>query len=116
MTDLHHPVSADMCTLKDENFTLSEELHHVSELLEELVHLLKGSTDQTKEIISEKLSPKESEVITVKEAAAVMRISLPMMYEFAKSGRVHAINVGRRVLISRSSLMALLREGEHNGQ
>jgi len=107
---------SDMIQAEKCNLTLSLELHHISELLEELVHLLKGSTDQTKEIISEKLSPKESEVMTVKEAAAVMRISLPMMYEFARSGRVHAINVGRRVLISRSSLMALLREGEHNGQ
>jgi excisionase family DNA binding protein len=116
MTNLHHPVSADMIPSGNENISLSEELHHVSELLEELIHLLKGSTNQTEKIISEKLSPKESEVMTVKEAAAVMRISLPMMYEFARSGRVHAINVGRRVLISRSSLMALLREGEHNGQ
>lgn len=38
-----------------------------------------------------------------------------MMYEFAKSGKIHTLEVGRRILISRSSLMALLQEGENNG-
>ena len=46
----------------------------------------------------EKRSPKRAELLRI-----------------LADGRVHSISVGRRVLISRSSLMALLREGEHNG-
>ena len=50
--------------------------------------------------------------MTVKEAAAMMRISLPKMYEFARSGKVRTLEFGRIILISRSSLLALLQEGE----
>ena len=105
---------SDMIRTEKENLTLSEELHHISELLEEMITLLKNSTAHNKEIISAELSPKDSEVMTVKEAAAMLRISLPKMYEFARSGKIHVIEIGRRVLISRSSIMALLMEGEES--
>ena len=116
MTDLLHPAPKDMRIPESEKITLSDELHHISELLEEMITLLKDSTTHNKEIISAELSPKDSEVMTVKEAAAMMRISLPKMYEFARSGKIHTLSVGRRILVSRSSIMALLREGEHNGE
>ena len=116
MTEIQRTISSDMMQTEKENLSLSTEIHHVSELLEELISLLKDGTNHKKEMISAELSPKDSEVMTVREAAAVMRISLPKMYEVARSGRVHSISVGRRVLISRSSLMALLREGERNGE
>lgn len=114
MTDLLRPSPRNMKIPENEKFSLTEELHHISEQLEELISLLKDSAARTEGIQSDEPSPKDSEVMTVKEAAKLMRISLPMMYEFAKSGKVHAINIGRRVLISRSSLMALLREGDDN--
>lgn len=114
MTDLLRPAPKNMKTLENEKYSSAVELHHISEQLEELITLLKDSAARTEEIQSEEPSPNDNEVMTVKEAAKLMRISLPMMYEFAKSGRVHAINIGRRVLISRSSLMALLREGDDN--
>ena len=115
MTEMQRTFPSDMMQAEKDNLTLSTEIHRISELLEELISLLKDGTNHKKEMISAELSPKDSEVMTVKEAAAVMRISLPKMYEFARDGRVHSISVGRRVLISRSSLMAMLREGEHNG-
>ena len=65
----------------------------------------------------EEASSTETVVMTVTEAAELLRISLPKMYEFAKSGKIHSIKVGRRILISRSSLMALIKEGEQeNGK
>ena len=93
----------------------AEELHHISDMLEELLFLIKSNTQSNKESALERPSSSNSEVMTVKEAAAMLRISLPMMYEFAKSGKIHTLEVGRRILISRSSLMALLQEGENNG-
>jgi len=115
MTEPFHPTFADMIPSGNEKLSPAEELRHISELLEELISLFRCSTTQTKEVLSAELSPtKDNEVMTVKEAAAMLRISLPKMYEFARSGRVHSIEVGRRILISRSSLMALLREGENN--
>ena len=81
---------------------LAEQLYHISGQLDELIQLIRDSA-ANKDIKSAELSPKDSEVMTVKEAAAVLRISLPKMYEFARNGRVHFISVGRRILISRSS-------------
>jgi hypothetical protein len=36
------------------------------------------------------------------------------MYEFARTGKIHAIEIARRILVSRSSIMALLMEGEES--
>ena len=49
-----------------------------------------------------------NEVMNVKEAAKLMRLSLPKMYELAESGVIRSVRVGRRVLVSRSSLLAFL--------
>ena len=114
MKDLHNPYPAQIKQERNETLSSSAELHYIAELLEELILLIKGNTDQ-KECITAASSPKNDEVMTVKEAAELLRISLPKMYEFARSGRIRMLQVGRRVLISRSSLMALLQEGEHNG-
>ncbi len=47
-------------------------------------------------------------------ALSLFEISLPKMYEFARSGKVHSLEIGRRVLVSRSSIMALLTEREES--
>ena len=104
--------TSDMNHTENPNRSPAEELHHISELLDELVRIMKDSTFEKTERTDVKPMPTDSEVMTVKEAAAMMRISLPKMYEFARSGKVHTIEFGRRILISRSSLIALLREGE----
>ena len=104
--------SSDMDFQAKEKRSPAEELHHISEQLDELVRLIKDSTFETTERAGVKPSSTDSEVMTVKEAAAMLRISLPKMYEFARSGKVHTLEIGRRVLVSRSSLMALLQEGE----
>ena len=112
MTDRFYSVPGKMTIAENEKLSLSKELHHISEQLEELIHLLKDSASRNMESTSDRPSPNDSEVMTVKEAAAMLRISLPMMYEFARTGKVHTIMAGRKILVSRSSLMALLREGE----
>jgi len=50
------------------------------------------------------------EVMTVNEAAEMLRISLPTMYELIRKKRVHSLKIGRKILVSRSSLMNLLQE------
>ncbi len=103
--------ASDMFRMEKENRSPAEELHHISEQLDELIRLFRNGTLPT-ERTDVKPSPTDKEVMTVKEAAAMLRISLPKMYELAKSGRIHTLTVGRRILVSRSSLMALLLEGE----
>lgn len=101
---------SDMNSKQSVNRSPAEELHHIAEQLDELVQLIKNSTIDNTERAGVKPSSTNNEVMTVKEAAAEMRVSLPTMYEFARSGQVHSLQIGRRILISRSSLMALLQQ------
>ena len=85
-----------------------------NDVLQEILNALNGIAAQLEKIIppeptansipSDNVSKSSDEIITVKEAAKIMRISLPKMYEFAESGKIRSIRVGRRVLVSRSSL------------
>ena len=104
--------ASDMFRIEKENQSPAEELHHISEQLDELIRLIKDSAAFHTDKLLDEPAPINNEVMTIKEAAAMLRISLPKMYEFARSGKVHTVEFGRRILISRSSLMALLREGE----
>lgn len=97
-----------------ENQNLSEELRHISGQLDELIRVIRDSTAFRTENKPDVPAPSNNEVMTIKEAAAMLRISLPKMYEFARTGKIHAIEIGRRILVSRSSIMALLMEGEES--
>ena len=117
MNERYPSVRPEIQTDGNEQYAIFAELHHISHQLEELIGLVKCDIFEKTELPQADLSPKESEVMTVTEAAELLRISLPKMYEFAKSGKIHSIKVGRRILISRSSLMALIKEGEQeNGK
>ena len=105
---------SDMIRTEKENHSLADELHHISGQLDELIRLVRDSAAFRTDKLPDEPAPSDNEVMTVKEAAAMLRISLPKMYEFARSGRVHSIEIGRRVLVSRSSIMALLTEGEES--
>ena len=104
--------SSDMNHMEKENLSPTAMLHHISEQLDELIRLITNSTELLTGKTPAEPTPSNDEVMTVKEAARMLKISLPKMYELARSGRIHILEVGRRILISRSSLMALLREGE----
>lgn len=105
-------IAAGMSPQEKKNLSPAEELHHISEQLDELIQFIKDSPFDKTERTDVRPPSANSEVMTVKEAAAMMRISLPKMYEFARSGKVRTLEFGRRILISRSSLLALLQEGE----
>ena len=104
--------ASDMFRMEKENKSPAEELHHISEQLDELIQFFRNSTEILTGKTPAEPAPSNDEVMTVKEAAAMLRISLPTMYELATSGRIHTLSVGRRILVSRSSRMALLLEGE----
>lgn len=105
---------SDMIRAEREKQSLNEQLHHISGQLDELIRLIRDGAIFRTDKMPDEPAPSDKEVMTVKEAAAMLRISLPKMYEFARSGRVHSIEIGRRVLVSRSSIMALLTEGEES--
>ncbi len=58
----------------------------------------------------------EKAALTVKEAADLIGVSKPTMYELVNSNRIHHVNVGKKILISRRSLLDWLEEGETYGK
>mgnify|MGYP001581108125 FL=1 len=58
----------------------------------------------------------ESPILTIKEAAEYLRISRSLAYAAARRGELPIIRVGRRLLVSRERLDALVRTaGSANG-
>ncbi|MCX8032669.1 MAG: helix-turn-helix domain-containing protein [Thermoleophilia bacterium] len=49
------------------------------------------------------------EVLTIQEAAAILRISRGSAYEAARRGELPVIRIGRRLLVSRVALERLLQ-------
>ncbi len=51
----------------------------------------------------------EQHVLTVEEAAKILRISRNSAYEAVKRGDIPSVRIGRRVLVPRTSLEKMLR-------
>ena len=49
-----------------------------------------------------------SPVLTVEEAAVVLRLSRGTAYEAVRRGDIPVLKIGRRLLVSRARLMAML--------
>ena len=63
--------------------------------------------------IPQKSSPVNAKVtLTVPEAAELIGICKPTMYEMVRAGKVRSVKVGKKILISRQSLMDWLKEGD----
>ena len=63
--------------------------------------------------ISQKSSPVNAKVtLTVPEAAELIGVCKPTMYEMIHAGKVRSVKVGKKILISRQSLMDWLKEGD----
>ena len=63
--------------------------------------------------IPQNSSPENTKVtLTVPEAAQLIGISNPKMYELVRAGKVRSVRVGKKILISRKSLMDWLEKGD----
>ena len=61
--------------------------------------------------IPQKSSPMNAKVtLTVPEAAELIGVCKPTMYEMVRAGKVRSVKVGKKILISRQSLMDLFQE------
>lgn len=56
-----------------------------------------------------------SEMITVREAAGFLRLSLPTVYKLVKDGTIPHVKVGYRYIIPRDQFMAWVNENAHGG-
>lgn len=58
-------------------------------------------------------SPKDAKpTLTVHEAAELIGISKPKMYELVRAGKIRSVRIGKKILISRQSLMDWIMKGE----
>lgn len=66
--------------------------------------------------IPQNSSPEHTKItLTVPEAAELVGICRPKMYEVVRAGKVRSIKAGKKILISRQSLMDWLKKGDNYG-
>ena len=93
-----------------------EQVHQV---VEEVLRRLDGTAALQQEPehldndIPQNSSPENTKVtLTVPEAAQLIGISNPKMYELVRAGKVRSVRVGKKILISQKSLMDWLEKGD----
>ena len=90
----------------------------VHQVVEEVLRRLDGTAalqepEHLDNDIPQKSSPVNAKVtLTVPEAAELIGICKPTMYEMVRAGKVRSVKVGKKILISRQSLMDWLKEGD----
>jgi excisionase family DNA binding protein len=57
-----------------------------------------------------------SPVLTIEEAGRLLRISRQSAYQAARAGELPTIRIGRRLLVPRARLLALLGEQAEGGE
>ena len=65
---------------------------------------------------SQQSSPGTKMTLSVREAAELIGISKPKMYELIHSNEIPSIHVGKKIVIARQALMDWLSEGVTNGK
>ena len=61
-------------------------------------------------------SSQVSPVLTIEEAGRLLRISRQSAYQAARAGELPTIRIGRRLLVPRARLLALLGEQAEGGE
>lgn len=106
--------------MKKMNLYTKEQVHQIVDLV--LLQLEGANPDGSEpehleNDIPQKASPSDAKVsLTVSEAAKFIGISKPKMYELVRAGKVRSVNIGKKILISRQSLLDWLKEGETYGK
>ena len=99
-------------------FYTNEQVHQiVDELLikldESAVH--DPEPEHLNNEIPQQSSPENKVTLTVTEAAQLIGICKPKMYEIVRARKVRFVKVGKKILISRQSLLDWLKKGEIYG-
>ena len=98
------------------NRTYTEEQVH--QIVDEAIRRLDGTTaleepEHLDNDIPQNSSPEHTKLtLTVQEAAQLVGVCKPKMYDLVRTGQFHSIKVGRKILISRKSLMDWLTKGD----
>ena len=98
-------------------FYTNEQVHQiVDQLLLQFDEAAPGPEPaHLKNDIPQQSSPENKVTLTVTEAAQLIGICKPKMYEIVRAGKVRFVKVGKKILISRQSLLDWLKKGETYG-
>ena len=66
--------------------------------------------------MTQQSSPGTKMTLSVREAAEMIGISKPKMYELIREGEIPSIHVGKKIVIARQALLDWLSEGDNNGK
>ena len=66
--------------------------------------------------IPQQSSPGTKMTLSVREAAEMIGISKPKMYDLIREGEIPSIHVGKKIVIARQALLDWLSEGVSNGK
>ena len=93
-------------------FYTNEQVHQiVDQLLLQFDEAAPGPEPaHLKNDIPQQSSPENKVTLTVTEAAQLIGICKPKMYEIVRAGKVRFVKVGKKILISRQSLLDWLQE------
>ena len=83
-------------------------LNNQSAPIQEPMHLDNSTSQQS--------SPGTKMTLSVREAAELIGISKPKMYELIHCNEIPSIHVGKKIVIARQALMDWLSKGEGNGK
>ena len=99
-------------------FYTNEQVHQiVDQLLLQFDEAAPGPEPaHLKNDIPQQSSPENKVTLTVSEAAELIGISKPKMYELIHSNEIPSIHVGKKIVIARQALMDWLSEGDTNGK
>ena len=98
------------------NRTYTEEQVH--QIVDEAIRRLDGTAaleepEHLDNDIPQNSSPEHTKLtLTVQEAAQLVGVCKPKMYDLVRTRQFHSIKVGRKILISRKSLMDWLTKGD----
>ncbi len=101
-------------------FYTKEQVHQI---VEELLLRLDGAAVPQREPeylendIPQNTSPENTKMtLTIQEAAKLVGISKPKMYELVRAGKLRNVKVGKKILISRKSLTEWVTKGDSYGK
>ena len=66
--------------------------------------------------ISQQSKPCTKMTLSVNEAAELIGISRPKMYDLLRDGTLPSIHVGKKIVISKQAVIDWLSEGDNNGK
>ena len=101
------------------NVYTKEQVHQV---VEEVLRKLDMTTASRQEpeyldnSIPQQSSPGTKMTLSVQEAAGLIGISKPKMYELLRSNEIPSIHVGKKIVIIRQALLDWLSKGENYGK